>query len=92
MRLSELLGLPVHTAAGLSLGHVHEVRAEFRERPPRLTAIIVGRRAVLERLGLLSLVKAKRLRRSSGAVIPWQNIIELGEDKIVVADEAATTP
>ena len=52
MRLSELIGLDVHTESGDHIGHVHDVRGELRPRTLKVTGLVVGRVGVLERLGL----------------------------------------
>ena len=43
MRLSELIGLDVHTESGDHIGHIHDVRGELTPRTLKVTGLVVGR-------------------------------------------------
>jgi sporulation protein YlmC with PRC-barrel domain len=85
MKLSQLLGLAVHDSAGKKLGHVHEIRAELRGDSAHLTAIVIGPRGILERIGL-----GRSKRRCRNTVVPWQHIthIDLGSITTIESDPA----
>ena len=84
MRLSEVLGLPVRTEGGTSLGHVHDVRAELRPRTLRVTGLVVGRWGMLERLGIGAPESGARIRAHD--VVPWSAVVRLDRRGIVVRD------
>jgi len=73
---SELIGLPVSDQAGRSLGRVFEARAHWeRDGSIVLDELMVGRRALLRRL---------RGPRPDAHGFPWESVIEVGRDRIVV--------
>jgi sporulation protein YlmC with PRC-barrel domain len=82
MRLSEVLGLPVRTEDGESLGHVHDVRAELRPRTLRVTGLVVGQTGLLERLGIGAPESAARIRTHD--VVPWSSVVRLDRGGVVV--------
>jgi sporulation protein YlmC with PRC-barrel domain len=84
VRLSELLGLDVHTEAGAQIGRVHDVRAELTPRTLKVTGLVVGRLGLLERLGLGARRRGERLR--SDDVIPWRDVLRADQRGIVVRD------
>jgi sporulation protein YlmC with PRC-barrel domain len=84
VRLSEVLGLPVRTEDGESLGHVHDVRAELRPRTLRVTGLVVGQAGVLERLGIGAPESAARIRTHD--VVPWSSVVRLDRGGVVVTD------
>jgi sporulation protein YlmC with PRC-barrel domain len=84
MRLSELLGLRVHTDSGSSLGHVHDVRGELREHELRVTGLVVGELGVLERLGIGAPGSAARIRGRD--TIPWSQVLRADKRGVVVRD------
>jgi sporulation protein YlmC with PRC-barrel domain len=78
--LSELIGRSVTDRSGRSLGRVFEVRAHWDgDGAIVLDELMLGRRAFL-----------RRLRGPGGEArgIPWGAVLELGDDRIVVAGAA----
>jgi sporulation protein YlmC with PRC-barrel domain len=86
VRLSELLGLPVHTESGGNLGRVRDVRGELTPRTLKVTGLVVGQLGLLERLGLGAPNSAARLRTRD--VVPWQRVIRADRRGVVVRDGA----
>ena len=84
MRLSDLLGLDVHTVSGEHLGHVHDVRAELTPRTLKLTGLVVGRVGLLERLGIGA--GSHRARVRSHDVVPWSDVVRADRGGVVVRD------
>jgi sporulation protein YlmC with PRC-barrel domain len=82
MRLSDLLGVPVRTESGESLGRVHDVRAELGARSLRVTGLVVGRLGVLERLGLGAPRTPLRVRTTD--VVPWSAVVRADRRGVVV--------
>ncbi len=79
-----MLGLPVRTEGGASLGHVHDVRAELRPRTLRVTGLVVGRSGMLERLGVGAPESGARIRAHD--VVPWSSVVRLDRRGVVVRD------
>lgn len=78
---SELIGRRVTDAAGRSLGHVFEVSAHWeRDGSIVLDQLLLGRRALLRRLR----GPAQRCRG-----IPWEAVVEVGPERIVVRTPSA---
>jgi len=70
----------VRTADGRELGHVFDVRCDTAGgRQPTVTAIVYGKRGLLERLGL---------RHARPASLPWAQVRSIGGRVIVVDDDA----
>ncbi|HEY6583746.1 MAG TPA: PRC-barrel domain-containing protein [Gaiellaceae bacterium] len=84
MRLSDVLGLSVHTESGERLGRVHDVRAELTSRSLRVTGLAVGGFGVLERLGLGAPSSALRIR--SNDVLEWSRVVRVDRRGIIVKD------
>jgi hypothetical protein len=86
MRVTDLLGVPVRTESGESLGHVHDIRGELGARSLRVTGLVVGRLGLLERLG----VGAPRtpLRVRTRDVLPWSQVVRADRRGVVVRSEA----
>lgn len=84
MRLSQLLGVAVRTQSGASLGRVHDVRGRLSDRELKVIGLVVGRKAVLERLGIGAPGALERIR--GGDVIPWHYVIRADRRGIVVDD------
>jgi sporulation protein YlmC with PRC-barrel domain len=84
MRLSDVLGLSVHTESGQRLGRVHDVRAELSSRSLRVTGLVVGGFGVLERLGLGAPSSALRIR--SNDVLEWSRVVRVDRRGVVVKD------
>jgi sporulation protein YlmC with PRC-barrel domain len=84
MRVSEILGLPVRTESGRSLGRVHDVRGEIGERHLRVTGLVVGGLGVLERLGIGAPHALERLRGRDA--VPWESVLRVDRRGVVVRD------
>lgn len=82
MNVSDLIGSRVRTEAGEPLGHVHDVRAELRPRSAAVTGLVVGKRGLLERLGLGAPGSGARIR--SRDVIPWKDVVRADRRGVVV--------
>jgi sporulation protein YlmC with PRC-barrel domain len=84
MKLSDLLGVSVHTESGERLGHVHDVRAELTASSLRITGLVVGGMGLLERLGLGAPESQDRIR--SHDVVPWSAVVRADRRGVVVRD------
>lgn len=87
MRLSQLLGTPVRTESGESLGRVHDVRAELTSRTLTVTGLVVGGLGLLERLGVGAPRSGARVRGRD--VVPWSAVVRADRRGVVVRDSAA---
>jgi sporulation protein YlmC with PRC-barrel domain len=85
MKLSSLLDRAVVTESGERLGRAFEFHARLDGNEIELTAIVVGRRGFLERLGVVGV----RAGRKEGA-IPWESVVRIGPKTITVRDDAVT--
>lgn len=72
---SELMGRRVVDSSGRSLGHVFEARAHWEQDALVLDELLLGRRALLRRLR----GPAQQCRG-----IPWEAVVEVRSDRIVV--------
>lgn len=81
MRLSALLGLPVRTESGESLGHVHDVVADRETMTVR--AFAVGTRGLAVRLGF---ARRGGVRTRPRTAVPWSAVARLEADAVVVRD------
>jgi sporulation protein YlmC with PRC-barrel domain len=87
MRLSDLLHRKVVTESGRNLGHVHDVRAERKGDRLLITAVLVGRRGVLEHFGLgIADGKQGSKLRTAAELVPWEAVVRLASGKVVVRD------
>ena len=84
MRFSDLHGLPVRTESGRELGRVHDLRAELRPRSVVVTAVVVGKLGLLERLGIGAPTSAARIRTHD--VIAWSQVVRADRRGVVVRD------
>lgn len=76
--LSDLIGRQVRDQAGRSLGRVFEARAHWeRDGSIVIDELLVGRGALWRRL---------RGPGSEARGIPWEAVMELGDDHVVVRD------
>ena len=82
MRLSELLGLEVHTESGDYVGRVYDVRAELTARTLKVTGLVVGELGLLERLGIGAARRSERLR--SDDVVAWRDVLRADRRGVVV--------
>jgi sporulation protein YlmC with PRC-barrel domain len=72
---TSLLGRVVVTDDGRRLGMCHDLRAELTGSSLRVTGLVVGRRGLLERLGL---------GRRPRAGVPWEAVTRIEGKRIVV--------
>jgi sporulation protein YlmC with PRC-barrel domain len=76
---SELIGRRVVDSSGRRLGHVYEAAGRWeRDGTIVIDELLLGRRALLRRLR----GPAQRCR-----AIPWESVLEIGPDRIVVGSE-----
>ena len=75
---ASFLGRTVETESGRSFGRCHDLRATVGRGRPTVEAIVVGRRGLLEHFGVVPL-------RSRDAV-PWEAVVRIEGDRIVVRD------
>jgi sporulation protein YlmC with PRC-barrel domain len=85
MRLSGLLGLQVRTESGSLLGRVHDVRVDLGTTEPRITGLVVGEAAVLERLGIGAPHAQTRTRGRS--VVAWHRVLRADRNGVIVRGE-----
>ena len=85
-RVSDLLGVEVHTESGEKLGRVFDLRGELASRTLRITGVAVGGLALLERLGIGAPESTERIRTKD--VIPWSAVIRADRRGVVVRDDA----
>jgi sporulation protein YlmC with PRC-barrel domain len=74
---TSLVGREVVTEGGRRLGACHDLRAELTGSSLRVTGLVVGRRGLLERLGV---------GRRPRAGVPWEAVALIEGDRIVVRD------
>jgi sporulation protein YlmC with PRC-barrel domain len=77
-RLSSLLHRKVVTESGLELGRCFDVRGEVTGSKLRVTALCVGRRALLEHFGVAG--------HAAHDEVAWSSIVRFERDRIVVRD------
>ena len=100
MRLSELLGCEVVTAAGKRLGKVHDVLLvqdgplqSNQTAALRLHALAVGQRSYGTKLGYNQGTVAgpwllRRLFHRPPTIVPWEAIVSRDSERIVVRDDS----
>jgi sporulation protein YlmC with PRC-barrel domain len=81
--LSSLLGRDVTTEGGRRLGHCHDLRGERHGSRLVVTGMVVGLTGVLERLGVV--------RRRRPDFVPWEAVVRIDGDRIVVRDGTELT-
>lgn len=84
MRLTELIGLSVHTESGERLGRVYDLRAELRPRSVPVVGLVVGGLGLLERLGIGAPRSATRIRTQD--LVLWSAVVRADRRGIVVRD------
>jgi hypothetical protein len=72
----------VETESGRRLGRSHDLRGELRGSHLVVTGICVGTGGLFERLGID--------RGPRGRVVPWDAVVRLEGDRIVVRDGTET--
>jgi sporulation protein YlmC with PRC-barrel domain len=88
-KLSSLLGRQIVAEDGRRLGACHDLRAELSSSALRVTAIVVGTRGWLEHFGIGAQASASPQRVKDQDTIPWDAIVRIDHDRIVVRDDAA---
>ena len=79
--LSSLLRRHVVTEGGRNLGRCYDVRAELTQTSLKVTGLCVGRQGWAEHLGLR---KGERTRGHDP--VPWEAVVRIEGDRIVVHD------
>jgi sporulation protein YlmC with PRC-barrel domain len=78
--LSSLLRRQVETESGRSLGRCYDLRGELSATNLRVTGLCIGRRALLEHLGIRP--------QKPHSVIPWEAVLRIESKRIVIRDDA----
>ena len=78
--LSSLLRREVVTESGRSLGRLYDLRGELTTTNLRITGLCIGRRALLEHLGIRA--------QKPHTVIPWETVVRIEGKRIIVRDDA----
>jgi sporulation protein YlmC with PRC-barrel domain len=86
--LSSLRKRQIVTESGRKLGHCHDVRAELLTTGVRVRGLVVGRRGRFEHFGIAGQASASSARVRDSDVIPWDGIVRLDGETIVVRDDA----
>ena len=73
------MGRAVVTESGDKLGHCHDVRAELKGNGLEVTALCVGRTAVVEHFGLRGHGRHEE--------VAWSRVVRIEGKRIVVRDE-----
>jgi sporulation protein YlmC with PRC-barrel domain len=89
VRASKLIGLSIATESGESLGRVYDVRAELKPRSLPVTGLVVGRRGLLERLGIGAPRSPGRIRTRD--VVAWSAVVRVDRPGVVVRDGTRPT-
>lgn len=79
----------VVTESGRELGRCHDIRAELLRSGLRVTGLVVGRHGRFEHFGIAGQAGASSARVRDSDVIPWDRIVRLDDENIVVRDDAA---
>ena len=74
---SSLLGRRVVTESGLDLGRCHDLKATLGGNRLEVTALCVGRRGYLDRLGIPGRTHDE---------VNWSSITRIESDRIIVGD------
>jgi sporulation protein YlmC with PRC-barrel domain len=87
-RLSELLDRQVVTESGRSFGRAFDVRGRWTGKEVQVTALVVGRRGFLERLGIGPSQGERRRHHKTWThdTVPWEAVLRLQDGRIVVRD------
>jgi len=87
--LSSLRGRKIETESGRSLGRCHDLRAELTSSALRVTGLVIGRRGRLEHYGIGAQASASAARVRDVDVVPWEAVLRIEGDRIVVRDDTA---
>jgi sporulation protein YlmC with PRC-barrel domain len=86
---SSLNNRKVVTEGGRKLGRCHDLRGELTSSSLRVTALVVGRQGLLEHFGVGAQASATPARVRDVNTLPWDAIVRIEGDRIVVRDDAA---
>jgi sporulation protein YlmC with PRC-barrel domain len=78
--LSSLRGRKVETTTGRALGRCHDLRGEIVGSTLQIRGLCVGREGWLAHLGAI--------RHDRHDVIPWDAVVRIEGDRIVVRDDS----
>jgi sporulation protein YlmC with PRC-barrel domain len=84
--LTSLRGRKVVTESGREVGRCHDLRAELGASTLRITGLVLGGKGFLEHFGIGAQASASPTRVVDTDVIPWEEIVRLEGDRIVVRD------
>jgi sporulation protein YlmC with PRC-barrel domain len=79
--LSSILRREVVTEDGRKLGRCYDLRGELTATKLRVTGLHVGKKAWLAHLGADS--------GSASSVVPWEAVVRIEGDRIVVRDDTS---
>ena len=83
--LSRLLTQPVRSDSGWTHGTVHDLRAQRSQEGATVTALLVGKSALRERLfGRASVQEASI--KGQGAEVPWEAVESIEPDAILIRE------
>ena len=78
--LSSILRRQVVTDTGRSLGRCYDLRGELSANQLCITGLSVGRRGLLEHLG----IREQKPR----TVVPWSSVVRIEGKRIIVRDDS----
>lgn len=78
LRIYEILGKEVRDADGARVGKVHELKAERRGHALCVTALVVGDKALISRVGWT--------KTEHGREIPWERVAAIGSGIVLRED------
>ena len=83
------MGREIVTDQGRRLGDCHDLRGELTSSSLRVTALVVGTRGWLEHYGIGAQATASPQRVKHKDTIPWDAVLRIEGDRIIVRDDAA---
>jgi sporulation protein YlmC with PRC-barrel domain len=87
IRASDLIGCELRSESGMSLGRIHDLRAERAGDGWRLSELVLGRRGMSARL-----VGTGSDPLIAGEVIAWESVVKLEDGCVIVRDAAVRRP
>jgi sporulation protein YlmC with PRC-barrel domain len=87
-RFSSLKNRKVVTEGGRKLGRCHDLRGELTSSSLRVTALVVGRQGLLEHFGVGAQASASSARVRDVDTVPWDAVVRIEGERIVVRDDA----
>jgi sporulation protein YlmC with PRC-barrel domain len=85
-RLSSIHGRKIVSEGGRDFGRCHDIRAELTQSRLRITGLVAGRYGRLEHFGVRGQAGAGPERVRDSDVIPWEAVVRIEGDAIVVRD------